>query len=252
MNHRKQNNSLWYRIELTMLLIATFFIISTVATFARYRSEIQKDIAYSVRVPDQICLGTIEMVPEDVLQEDPEELPSDATDQPGSTEEITSATEGIELAEETLPVSLKETFVPSDGINWEVQNGVARLEFAVANGNAEDNFSERDQMFAVRLIGSLGVFNGTEIAKVQLVRSLSENPEDTELLEATVTQINKETPLYTAFGEGWIFTFLDEQGEELLWRLNGGSFNFTEVTITIENARMTDPSLLQLQVVANP
>lgn len=248
MNHRKQNLFMWYMMGLTMLLLAVFFILSSVTAFARYRSEVQKDIQYSVRVPDQICLGTIEMLPEDAVQEtNPEEESQDGT---GGETEATDSTEGSDPADETHP--LKETFVPSDGISWEMENGVARLKFAVANGNAQDSYSERNQVFVVRLLGSLGVFNGTEIAKVQLVRSSSENPEESELLEATVTQINKETPLYTAFGEGWIFTFLDEQGEELLWRLNGGAFHFTEVTITIENSGMVDPSLLQLQVVANP
>lgn len=242
MNHRKQNLFMWYMMGLTMLLIAVFFVIASGTAFARYRSEIQKDIQYSVRVPDQICLGTIEMLPDAAVEETEES-------QDGTDGEANSA-EGSNPDEETLP--LKETFVPSDSICWEMENGMARLEFAVANGNAQDRFSVRNQTFVVRLIGSLGVFNGTDIAKVQLVRSSSENPEESELLEATVTQINKETPLYTAFGEGWIFTFLDEQGEELLWRLNGGSFHFTKVTITIENAGMTDPSLLQLQVVANP
>lgn len=227
MNQRKPNNFRWYSLGLVMLLLTGCFIISTGTTFARYRAESSVDQMYSVRPPEQICLGTVELVPVE-------------TEAPEGSDENTETTE---------PDTMKEAFVPSDAVSWSKKNGISQLEFAVANGNAEDNYSARTQEFHLRLIGTLGIWSGTETAVVQLMVPSEEDPETLQPITATVQQIPKDTPLHITFGDGWIYTFQDEQGEEIRWTLKGGSLQYVGVTITVDNSGVVDPSLLQLQIV---
>ena len=66
-----------------------------------------------------------------------------------------------------------------------------------------------------------------------------------------MTPINPESPLYDIFGDGWVFSFRNEDGTERSWTLEGGKESVLEMTLTLEGAALTDPSLLQLQITAD-
>lgn len=120
---------------------------------------------------------------------------------------------------------------------WQTQDGQSRLSFAVSNGGAE-----QDQCFLLRIIGSLGTW--------------SEDPEKTLTLTvegvtytAAVSPIVQGTALYAAFGDGWVFRFLDVDGNELNWNLEGGALSYTEMTLCLEG-EAESAGLLQLQIVS--
>ena len=56
--------------------------------------------------------------------------------------------------------------------------------------------------------------------------------------------------LHTTFGEGWIFRFEDDDGQELFWDLKGGELSCIEMALILEDGTLTDASLLQLQIAS--
>lgn len=205
MNHLKKNSTLWYSLGLVLLLFAAFAVISTGPAFARYRTEIGKNVTFEVREPEQIVLGTVEK------------------DLDGSQKFISSV----------KPV-------------WETEDGVTSLTMAVANGTNENRFAKADQKIKIRMIGSLGLWSeDSETADVILSAEGLENS-----VKATVSLIAMDTAVYHTNGEGWVFGFYDENGEELSWILEGGEHSFAVLEITVEASAISNPSLLQPQIVA--
>lgn len=131
---------------------------------------------------------------------------------------------------------------------WEIVEGKQQLEFTIANGTAADAFSQENQRIHLRLIGTLGIWNGSEELKLTLEVPSEEDPEETETYEATVTRIQNGSPMYTTFGDGWVFAFFDEEGEELSWLLEGGTLNTVTMKLLLEGTAQNDASLLQLQI----
>lgn len=60
MNQRKPNRIIWYSLALILVLCMGFAVMSTGTAFARYRSELRKNVTFEVREPEQISLGTLE------------------------------------------------------------------------------------------------------------------------------------------------------------------------------------------------
>ena len=67
-------------------------------------------------------------------------------------------------------------------------------------------------------------------------------------IRGKATRILKDSPMFSVFGEGWVFTFPDEDGKEMTWLLEGGSLSTISCQILIDGIELTDPSLLQLTV----
>lgn len=65
---------------------------------------------------------------------------------------------------------------------------------------------------------------------------------------AEATRISRDSELYAAFGDGWEFRFLDQQGNELCWELEGGKQSCIEVLIAILGTDV-QASLLQVQII---
>lgn len=131
---------------------------------------------------------------------------------------------------------------------WETVDGKQQLTFTIANGTGADNFAGENQRIHLRLIGSLGIWDGSETFTVKLQVPSEEDPEETETFEATVTRIREGSPMYTTFGDGWVFAFFDEEGEELGWLLEGGVFDSVTMTLSLEGAALSEAGLLQLQI----
>lgn len=138
-------------------------------------------------------------------------------------------------------------YTPGTGV-WVENEGNLELSFMVTNTQSEDRVPEDTQQFRVRLIGSLLAW---EENSEGLLRLTYTHGEETETLEAQVQRILPDTPLHSQFGDGWIFTFPDENGEELCWTLEGGERSTVAMQLVLENGNVSTTSLLKLQVLGD-
>ncbi len=210
MNQRKKNISRWALPMLLLLLTVGCLVASTGGALARYRAEWKETIYFEVRPPEQVVLGKM------------------VTDENGT-------------------VSFDAT---AQGA-WETVEGKQQLEFTVANGTTEEAYSQENQRIHLRLIGTLGIWDGDEEFTVTLQLPPEEDAEESEepkKVQATVIRIQEGSPMYTTFGDGWVFAFYDEEGEELSWLLEGGELDTVTMTLILEGAAQNEASLLQLQI----
>lgn len=210
MNQRKKNISRWALPMLLLLLVVGCLVVSTGGALARYRAERKEIIEFQVRPPDQVALGKM------VKAED-------------GTESFDATAQGT----------------------WETVDGTQQLEFTIANGTGADAFSQENQRIRLRLIGTLGIWDGTGDFTVTLQLPPEDDAEESaepKKIQATVTRIQPESPMYATFGDGWVFSFFDEEGEELSWLLEGGALNTVTMTLILEGAAENEASLLQLQI----
>lgn len=214
MNQRKPNSRTWYLLGFTALLCIVLLVTATGTAFARYRAEREAEIKFKVRVPDQVHLGTVTTVTEP-----------------------TSGAPG-------------EVFTPDTQLAWETKNGVTQLRFAVANGNSETDFSARDQRVRLRMIGTLGVWDGTQTTQLSLMLPALEEGGEDRIVTATVTPFIEGTALQLTYGDGWLYTFLDEEGEEVYWELPGGELSYVTLTVAATGEVPENLNLLQPYVMA--
>lgn len=139
-------------------------------------------------------------------------------------------------------------FTPSDTMQWTLENGTATMNFAVANGEGPAQYAKTDCTFSLRLIGSLGLWDGTQNAQVTL--RLPDKLAETGYREypAEVTQIRQDSQLYHSYGEGWLFAFRQD-GKELEWTLEAGTFSYIPMTLVVEGEKISEETLLQLQII---
>lgn len=232
MNQRKPNMTRWYALGLAVILAVGGLVMSVGVTWARYRTDVNGSIFFQSRKPLAVWLGKME-----------------TADDGGAV------------------------FTPTGQRSWEQVDGKLQLDFAVANGTSLEVFETADQRFHIRLLGSLGAWSGEETAAIYLVippveipaeeETETETEETTEQIpavpaeptrvKATAVRIEPNTQLWSTFGDGWAFCFLDEQtGEELAWTLEGGGLSCLDLDLVIEGGTLTDTSLLQLQIVRAP
>ena len=189
---------MWYSLVLIMVLCVGSLVMATGTTYARYRSELRRDVTFEVREPEQVCLGT------------PDEKGSFSVEAP----------------------------------QWKQQaEGVSRMDLALANGTSDTDFSRQDQWVYLRLVGSAGLWTGQSVAKITLIQ------EDGTEITAKATPITEGTAMYHTYGAGWIFTFENEEGEELYWTLSGGELSFVSLAVTIDSEELITDSLLRTLVI---
>lgn len=254
MNQRKPNIVRWYLLGLSVLLAVGCLVSATGITLARYRVQFEETIEITPRPLTYFYLGNVVE---------------------------TKVTEN----EEEVTV---QTFVPAANNSWQTAGGISTTSFAVSNSQTADKYPKEDQHMQLRLVGSLGLWaDGTpmpvtltlpaeampENNTVELLaeetqvptETASEDPESAAQAEAeeqtaatTVTirakaiSIKEGSPLYNTMGEGWVFVFADEQGEELVWTLEGGKQSFIPFTIQAAGMNITETSLMQLQIIGEP
>lgn len=236
MNQRKPNNRNRYSLVLLMLLCVGLLVTATGTAFARYQAEKNKEIGFRVRVPDQIQLGVISLVPE-------ETEPTDQTQNPETVDDT-------ELPTETEPPILREVFTPKAQLAWETEDGITQLNFAVANGTSEKDYSRRDQVIRLRMIGTLGIWDGTQTPKLTITLPPSDERTQELVVTATVTPFAEGSVLKQTYGAGWLYTFLDEENNELTWKLPGGDLSYVTLTVIMEGEIPENVNLLQPYVVA--
>ncbi len=112
------------------------------------------------------------------------------------------------------------------------------LDFVVSNGENSKKYSPEDQYVQVRLFASLSLGDGDNLSAVLTVG-------DSEYT-AVVRQLDAGSPICESFGEGWIYSFVDANGEELRWFLEGGKLSTVEMTLHVDAQTGLDSSLLHL------
>lgn len=218
MSNPKVNQTMWHLLGMVVLVCMILLILVTGTAEARYRAERDAEVAYQIEEPPQIYLGTMT--------------------------EVTTETEG-ESTE--TPVM---TFDPEGVPTWEKEDGIYRMNLAVANGSSEERFSEKDQLFRLRLIGTLGLGPLEAFPKIELHVPSEEDPEITEVFQMSLTRIKEGSELYHSVGAGWIIQFQNKDGEEPWWTLEESAFLYKRFTITMENVLADSDMLLRPQVEA--
>lgn len=132
--------------------------------------------------------------------------------------------------------------------SWVENNGDRELNFMVTNVGSNGQIPDATQEFYLRMVASLGAWDGQSQLTVRLTWTREETSES---VEATITRIEPDTPLYKNFGEGWLFTFRDKKDRELLWELEGDTRSTISMQLTMENGEPVDSSLFLLQVTGN-
>lgn len=193
------------RIGLAVLALLACLITAFGISFARYRADYSQGLGFQTRLPGQICLGTVA-----------------TADEPQGW-----------------------SFQPDTQSTWQPRGDGLQLDLAVANGTSRQNYTPETQHFTLRLVGSLGVWDGTDVAELTL-RVYEPAPLEHEYrdYQATADRIRKGTPLYRTYGDGWVFSFPEGEGERT-WTLDGSAFSTVKMTLILEGNELTQPSLLQ-------
>lgn len=116
------------------------------------------------------------------------------------------------------------------------------IAFLISNGESAKKFSPYTQQAQVRLLCSLGLGDSNNLNTQLIVGE--------ETYTAKAMPIDKGSPIYASFGEGWAYCFLDENGNELRWELIGGQLSHRQMRIKISAAPGAEPSALRLMVSA--
>lgn len=141
-----------------------------------------------------------------------------------------------------LGVEQEGAFVCQQSAWQETEDGTMALSFAISNGQSQEVFAQADQTACVRLVASLGAWSAESTG--QLILTVGEST-----YIATAERISEGTALFSEFGEGWIFRFLNDAGEEYTFPLDGGALHYTVMQLTFTDT-IQNTNLLQLRVVA--
>ena len=136
-------------------------------------------------------------------------------------------------------------FDPEASGSWETVGAVSKLEFTVANGTTAKSYAKKDLVFTLHIIGGLGL-GSAEAAPITL--HIPQAGTEALTIVGTASRILPDSPMYHTYGDGWIYSFLDEEGQELSWELKGDKFSVVALTITVESEVMLDDALLRTVV----
>lgn len=140
-----------------------------------------------------------------------------------------------------------EEFDPSGILKWKTEGNTATLEIAVSNGSSGN--SVKDQEIRFRLIGGLGLSVGEGTAEVTL--KITEDGSE-KIFYAEAEKILENTALHFEHGDGWVFTFFEENGKEFSRILEGGKSSYIKMSIIVDTTEIDkeNPLLIEPQFVA--
>ena len=121
--------------------------------------------------------------------------------------------------------------------------GGQTLQFLVSNGETKDVFAEKDQYVTVRLYTSLSLGKGENLSAVLTV--------DGKQYTAVVRRLDAGSPICETFGEGWEYCFVDAEGSELQWILEGEKLSTIEMSLVVDADTGLDSSLFRLMATAH-
>lgn len=138
-----------------------------------------------------------------------------------------------------INVDGNEEFDPS-GIpeEWKTEGNTATLEIAVSNGSSGNGI--KDQEIRFRLIGGLGLSVGEGTAEVTL--KITEDGSE-KIFYSEAEKILENTALHFEHGDGWVFTFFDENGKEFSRILEGGKSSYIKMSIIVDTTEIDKENL---------
>lgn len=134
---------------------------------------------------------------------------------------------------------------------WKVEGGTYEVPFTVTNGiygaeGQEDLYPSKDMDIFLRIAVTEGIGNAENLS-VQLRLK----DETGTFYQAAAQKIDENSPLYDEFGDGWVYTFRNNEGNEPRFTLRGGEVSCLEATLVYTVTPDTiGYSMMQLQVVA--
>ncbi|MBQ8789670.1 MAG: hypothetical protein IJZ58_09225 [Oscillospiraceae bacterium] len=126
-----------------------------------------------------------------------------------------------------------EEFDPSGILKWKTEGNTATLEIAVSNGSSGNGV--KDQEIKLRLIGGLGLSVGEGTAEVTL--KITEDGSE-KIFYAEAEKILENTALHFEHGDGWVFTFFEENGKEFSRILEGGKSSYIKMSIIVDTTEI--------------
>lgn len=100
--------------------------------------------------------------------------------------------------------------------------GTYFLRFWLSNAKDPNNYVQKDLHIALRVVSTV-----------------SESPAEVRLLSSGGEYIGKPKPItkgtlfWRQYGDGYLYSFYNEAGEELCWTLKGGELSQTEMCLTV-------------------
>ena len=131
---------------------------------------------------------------------------------------------------------------PEMPAEWTVTGNRGQIEFSIRNCQTGDSYTRRSQAATVRLVAGLGI-GAPENLTVTLSYPQSN---ETVTLTARAEAIGEGSLLHKTYGEGWVYCFYDDMGNEKTFSLPGGQLSYQNLRMTLEGE--IDPILCQLQV----
>lgn len=126
---------------------------------------------------------------------------------------------------------------------WEQTESGWKMSFAVGNGLSESDHAQIDQRVTLQMVASLGTWSDQSAGTMTLKVGVT-------TYTAVASRIPAGSALHTKFGDGWVFRFVDAEGNAYAGEMSGDAFAYIPMELTINNTSITDTSLLQLQVTA--
>ena len=116
---------------------------------------------------------------------------------------------------------------------WKTEGNTATFEIAVSNGSSGNGV--KDQEIRFRLIGGLGLSVGEGTAEVTL--KITEDGSE-KIFYAEAEKILENTALHFEHGDGWVFTFFEENGKEFSRILEGGKSSYIKMSIIVDTTEI--------------
>lgn len=127
---------------------------------------------------------------------------------------------------------------------WQTQDwDSAQLDFSISNGDSGSEFAARDQEATIQLIASLSIQNPENLT-VTLVTSNEEG--EPVNYTGVPEEIRSGSFLQSIYGDGWVYKFADENGEEPAFFLEGGKLSYQNFAVCIEGN--VNASLLSIEL----
>lgn len=145
-----------------------------------------------------------------------------------------------------LGVINEDVFVPTDRLEWVVEEETATLSFAVANGSAAEGISSRDQAIQLRMLGSLGI--GEEGKTPSLTATFQTPDGKKQSIKGKAASIKSGTAMYHSYGAGWLYSFYESTAggtREANFELPGGDLNYIIITVKVKGNLPENVNLLQ-------
>lgn len=108
----------------------------------------------------------------------------------------------------------------------EQPDGTYKMMFRIDNGTTTD-----DENYIFSVVTTLGLSPDCQMSLI------TQTPNGIErVYEAVATEIDADSELYAQVGPGYEYRFYDNDGNEMVWSLDGGKYSYNDYTLQINGA----------------